>query len=311
MRKKAGQILKYLLMILVTAFLLWLAFNNIEVEEGQSKWGYLAKVWRSANKPFLFASGAAAILSHLIRAERWKLLLHPVGQNASTVHGFLSVMVGYFINLVIPRGGEVSRCYNLYRLNGTPVEVSLGTVMAERVIDLFFLVTLIAISFFIELDNLLYFFQSEQIKNLSGQGSGESGNFYWMLGIGAVIFVTGLYFLARYFYKSRRFLSLRMMSKTRKALKGLKTGLLSVFKLEKRGLFIFYSVLIWILYYFMMYLVMLAFPETAELGFFAALTIFVIGGIAMAIPLPGGAGRSPERSRGRAGRTCRESRARR
>ena len=40
----------------------------------------------------------------------------------------------------------------------------------------------------------------------------------------------------------------------------------------------------------MMYFVMLAFPETQQLGLQAALTIFVIGGIAMAVPLPGGAG---------------------
>ena len=39
-----------------------------------------------------------------------------------------------------------------------------------------------------------------------------------------------------------------------------------------------------------MYFVMLAFPETHSLGLEAALTIFVIGGIAMAVPLPGGAG---------------------
>ncbi len=290
MRKRGTQILKYALMIAVTGFLLWLSFINIEVEEGQSKWGFLVEVWKSADKPFLFASAVAAILSHLIRAERWKLLLHPVGEKASTLHGFLSVMVGYFINLVIPRGGEVSRCYNLYRLNGAPVEVSLGTVVAERVIDLFFLITLIAVSFLIELDNLLYFFQSDQIKELSGRGGSTNSRFYWMLGIGAIVFIAALYFLARYFYRSRKFLALRVMSKTRKALRGLKSGLLSVFRLEKRGLFIFYSVLIWVLYYFMMYLVMLAFPETARLGFFAALTIFVIGGIAMALPLPGGAG---------------------
>ncbi len=277
-------------MIAVTAFLLWLSFINIEVQEGQSKWGFLAGVWKTADKPYLFASGVAAILSHLVRAERWKLLLHPVGQKANTFHGFLSVMVGYFINLVIPRGGEVSRCYNLYRLNNTPVEISLGTVVAERVIDLFFLLTLIAASFLIELDNLLYFFQSDQIRDLTGGGNGGNSSFYWMLGVGALVFVAGLYFLLRYFLKSRRMLTLRLMSKTRKALRGLKSGLLSVFRLEKRGLFIFYSVLIWILYYMMMYLVMLAFPETSVLGIFAALTIFVIGGIAMALPLPGGAG---------------------
>lgn len=290
MRKKGRQILKYIVMIAVTAFLLWLSFINIEVKEGQSKWGFLVETWHLANKPFLFASAGAAVLSHLVRAERWKLLLHPVGRQASTLHGFLSVMVGYFINLVIPRGGEVSRCYNLYRLNGTPVDVSLGTVVAERVIDLFFLITLITISFLIELDNLLYFFQSDQIRELTGQSGQTGSRFYWMLGAGVVIFVTGIYFLVKYFFRSRRFLTLRIMSKTLKALRGLKSGLLSVFRLEKRGLFIVYSLLIWLLYYLMMYLVMLAFPETARLGFFAALTIFVIGGIAMALPLPGGAG---------------------
>lgn len=290
MRKNGQTFLKYFLMIAVTVFLLWISFRNLEVKEGESKLGFLADVWRTANKPFLFASAVAALLSHLIRAERWKLLLKPVGHSMKTSHGFLSVMVGYFINLVIPRGGEVSRCVNLYHLNKTPVEVSLGTVVAERVIDLFFLISLITISFIVELDNLLYFFKSDQIRELTGQTGEDKSNFYWMLVVGGVVFLAGLYFLGRYFLKSKRYLTLRVLTKTRKALKGLKSGLLSVFNLEHRILFIFYSFLIWVMYYLMMFLVMLAFPETASLGFFAALTIFVIGGIAMALPLPGGAG---------------------
>jgi uncharacterized membrane protein YbhN (UPF0104 family) len=36
--------------------------------------------------------------------------------------------------------------------------------------------------------------------------------------------------------------------------------------------------------------VVLAFPETRELGYGAVLTLFAIGAIAMAAPLPGGAG---------------------
>ena len=47
-------------------------------------------------------------------------------------HSFYSLMVGYLVNLVIPRGGEVSRCYNLYKLDKTPVEISFGTVVTER-----------------------------------------------------------------------------------------------------------------------------------------------------------------------------------
>ncbi|MEP2773331.1 MAG: lysylphosphatidylglycerol synthase transmembrane domain-containing protein [Fulvivirga sp.] len=281
------NILKYAVMICVTAFLLWLSFDNIQVSEDESKLEFIGKVWDNANKPFLFLSALAAVLSHVVRAERWKLLLNPMGYKTSLKQGFLSVMVGYFINLAIPRGGEVSRCYNLYRLNKTPVDVSLGTVVAERVIDLIFLILLIGISFLIELDNLLFFFNSEEMQKLTGKGG---GGFPYMLVAGGLIFITGIYLMLRYILAKRRFLALRFILKGKKILKGIKSGITAVFKLEQRILFILYSLIIWLLYYLMMYLVMLAFPETAELGFLAALTIFVIGGIAMAVPLPGGAG---------------------
>ncbi len=276
-------------MLAITGFLLWLSYTNIDVAEGESRWDYIVSVWAKADKPFLLLSAVAALLSHAIRAERWKLLLFPMGYRFSLLQGFMSVMVGYFINLVIPRGGEVSRCYNLYRLNKTPVDVSLGTVVAERVIDLIFLITLIAVSFLVELDTLMYFFRSDEIRELSRTGEG-GGNFPYMVLVGAVIFFVAIYFIIRYIFRTRRFFALRMVTHARRMLRGMKSGVLSVFRLESRVLFILYSIAIWVLYYLMMYFVMLAFPETAHLGIFAALTIFVIGGIAMAIPLPGGAG---------------------
>lgn len=278
---------KYLVMLSITGFLLWLSFENIEVAEGQTRWGFIAGVWGTANKPFLFLSALVALVSHLIRAERWKLLLKPVGYEVSIVNGFLSVMIGYFINLVIPRGGEVSRCYNLYRLSGTPVNVSLGTVVAERVIDLIFLIVLIGASFAIEVDNLLLFFNSEEVKALRGQ---DSQGPPWTMITSGILVALGLFTIVWYLFKTRRYLVLKLMSKSRNVFVGIRDGAKSVLQLEKRFLFIFYSLAIWICYYLMMYFVMLAFPETQSLGLEAALTIFVIGGIAMAIPLPGGAG---------------------
>jgi len=287
MRSKLKNTLKYAVMLGVTAFLLWLSFNNIHVSDGESKLDFISRVWHEANKFLLFLSALAAVLSHIIRAERWKLLLNPMGHHTKIGHSFLSVMVGYFINLAIPRGGEVSRCYNLYRLNKTPVDVSLGTVVAERVIDLIFLLILIGASFLIEVDNLMYFFQSEEIQKLKGNGG---GGFPYMLVIGLLIFVVAIYLVVRYIFNKKRIMALRFLSKGRKVLSGVKSGVTAVFRLEQRLLFILYSLLIWVCYYLMMYLVMLAFPETAELGITAALTIFVIGGVAMAVPLPGGAG---------------------
>ncbi|QSE98611.1 lysylphosphatidylglycerol synthase transmembrane domain-containing protein [Fulvivirga lutea] len=287
MGKKIKNFLKYVVMLLVTAILLWLSFGSIEVKEGESKTEYLLAVWNSADKIFLFLSAFVALLSHLIRAQRWKLLLNPIGHNVTLGQGFLSVMIGYFINLAIPRGGEVSRCYNLYRLNGTPVNVSLGTVVAERVIDLLFLIILLSISFFVELDNLLMFFKSEEVQALTSQKSDRS---YIMIIMAGVLFILAIWLIFTFLLKKRRILVLRFLLKSKNALSGIKDGVKSVLQLESRTLFIIHSLLIWVCYYLMMYFVMLAFPETQNLGLGAALTIFVIGGIAMAMPLPGGAG---------------------
>jgi hypothetical protein len=71
---------------------------------------------------------------------------------------------------------------------------------------------------------------------------------------------------------------------------GFKDGLLSIFRLKQKGLFILYSVVIWLLYFLMSYTVILAFPETRHLGLNAVLSLFAIGSIAMAAPLPGGTG---------------------
>ena len=51
-----------------------------------------------------------------------------------------------------------------------------------------------------------------------------------------------------------------------------------------------YSVLNWVFNFLMSYCVLISFPETAHLGIMDTLTIFAIGGIAMAVPLPGGTG---------------------
>jgi uncharacterized membrane protein YbhN (UPF0104 family) len=60
--------------------------------------------------------------------------------------------------------------------------------------------------------------------------------------------------------------------------------------LKNKGLFIFYSVLIWLLYFGMSYAVLKAFSSTSHLNFSAVFSLFAIGSIAMAAPLPGGMG---------------------
>jgi uncharacterized membrane protein YbhN (UPF0104 family) len=60
--------------------------------------------------------------------------------------------------------------------------------------------------------------------------------------------------------------------------------------MENKGRFIFYSAVIWFLYFLMSYAVLKAFPSTSALGLGAVLSLFAIGSIAMTAPLPGGTG---------------------
>jgi glycosyltransferase 2 family protein len=82
----------------------------------------------------------------------------------------------------------------------------------------------------------------------------------------------------------------KINERVQKLWKGFKTGILSVFKLKNKTLFIFYSCFIWFCYFLSSYAVLKAFPATSQLDFTAVLSLFSIGAIAMAAPLPGGTG---------------------
>jgi uncharacterized protein (TIRG00374 family) len=266
-------------MIAVTAALLWLSVRGLKLDgthEGQSTFDLIWNAWVKANKGYLMLMAAILLFSHVLRAERWRMLLEPSGNKGTLGNSFLSVMVGYLVNLAIPRGGEVSRCYNLFKLEDTPVEVSFGTVVVERIVDVLCLLILIVISFVVEWDKLMVFIESLNIGGDLGTKPRVSPVLIIVI-IGIVGLVLAIYLL-------------RNNPKLKKLLAGFKEGLLAVFRLNNKWLFIGYSIAIWGLYFVMSYTVMLAFGETAELGLRAVLTIFAIGAIAMAVPTPGGAG---------------------
>jgi uncharacterized protein (TIRG00374 family) len=261
-------------MIVLTALLLWLSLRGLTLGEGENKSDFLWKAWQNSNKGYLGLMALVAILSHLLRAERWRMLLVPTGNKVGLTNSFLSLMIGYLVNLAVPRGGEVSRCYNLYKLEKTPVEVSFGTVVVERMVDVICLLLLIALSFFAEWQKLKKFIDALNFS--SGEGFSISP---WMIVVflGVIVFAAAIFFL-------------RKNKKLLKIIEGFKEGLLAIFKMQNKGLFIAFSLGIWLLYFLMSYLVIKAFPETEDLGFSAVLTLFAVGSIAMAAPLPGGAG---------------------
>ena len=269
--------LQYAFIFLVTGVLIWFSLRGLT---GENKGEYLLKTWQAADKGWLIAMAVIAVISHLLRAERWRMLLEPAGHKSKLTYSFLSLMVGYLVNMVIPRGGEVSRCYNLYKLDKTPVDISFGTVVIERIVDLACLLILIALAFIVEADKLFGFIATLPL----GQGADSSGTLILLLYIGGGLLIIGLgvYWLVRKNKKLNAFLV--------RTWHGFKDGFLSIFRLKNKTLFVGYSVAIWAMYFLMSYTVILAFPETKHLGIEAVLSLFAIGSIAMAAPLPGGTG---------------------
>ncbi len=270
---KFKSVIRYIITIAITVVLLWLSLRGLDLQ-GENKIDFLWEAWQKSDKFYLWLMAAFAIVSHIVRAMRWKMLLEPTGQYVGLRNSFLSLMTGYLVNLAIPRGGEVSRCYNLYQLEKTPVQLSFGTVVTERLVDVLCLIVLIGASFYFEWDKLKGF-----IDTLDFSSGRKMTVPVWMW----VALALGILFLAAIYL-------LRKNGKVIKIIRGFTEGMLSVFQLKNKTLFVFYSIAIWGLYFMMSYLVLMAFPETAHLGFSAVVTLFAIGSIAMAAPLPGGTG---------------------
>jgi glycosyltransferase 2 family protein len=279
MSSRLKAYLKYLVILLITIFLVWFSLRSITVHEGENKWDYIVKTWEIADKNWLMIMAFFAISSHVVRSLRWKMLLESAGQQVRLSSSFLSLMVGYLVNLAIPRGGEVSRCYNLYKLDNAPVDVAFGTVVVERIVDLLCLCLLIILAFILESEKLLAF-----IETLPAHLSGASNKIELVLYGGIV----SVFLLAVAFWIVRKNKKLRGL--VVRTWHGMRSGLRSVFQLDNKGLFVFYSVSIWVFYFFMSYAVIKAFKATEHLGFSAMISLFGIGSIAMAAPLPGGTG---------------------
>ena len=273
-KKKFVPILKNTLFFLLGAALLYLVFKD---QDPNLIWQNL----KAANFSYLGVSMVSGYLAIISRGIRWNLLLEPAGYKPKIWNSIHSVTLGYFVNLAIPRAGEISRCTALNRKENIPVNKLIGTVVVERVIDLIMLACLTALSFVLSYSELYTFF-----TNVFKKGDAQEPDYTWLyiiLGIGA-LFMLALIALWG------RIKNLALFQKILDLLKGIKEGFQTIFLLKKKGLFILHTLLIWFNYFFMCYICFQAFEETAHLSLSDGLFIMIVGGLGMVAPAPGGLG---------------------
>jgi glycosyltransferase 2 family protein len=131
-RSRLRRIFGYILPVGLTIIFLYIAFYNVNLSEVFSYVGRASIPWTILFILLFF-------FSHFIRAVRWKYLLASVSSSIKVRHLFGALMVGYGVNCVVPRLGEVSRAVLAGKWEGLSRSTLLGTVILERLIDIIFL----------------------------------------------------------------------------------------------------------------------------------------------------------------------------
>jgi len=126
----------------------YFAFRGIDF---RLLWNYII----SANYFYIVLPLPIMIYSHWLRAVRWKTFLLPINNNVKTRNLFASVMIGYAINNILPRGGEIVRPYVLAKQENMSFSSTFATIVLERLLDVFTLLLLFAITFFVHSEKII------------------------------------------------------------------------------------------------------------------------------------------------------------
>ena len=276
-KDRINAFLKFLFFLSLGLFLIWISTKSLTKEEVETVKSQLL----SANYNILVPSVLIILLSHFIRALRWKMMIVPISYKPSLFNVFLSVLIGFFFNLIFPRLGELMKCTLLGKHEKIPVDKLVGTIVAERLIDVFCLLLVISVTII------------SQYKRVGNYAKELIGSFYekvqYNINNAITLSMILLTLVVLGFIAFKRFQKIKSIEKIKSIIKGILTGFVSIRKIEKKGLFIFYTFSIWFLYLYCIKIGFLAINEISTLGWIPSLTILTFGSFAM-IATQGGIG---------------------
>lgn len=265
---KAKPILKVVLPLLLGVALVWYSLSQISIPK-------LVQYFKDANYTWIALGVSMGVLSHVSRAYRWLFMAEPLGYKPKFANSLMAVYSAYLINFTIPRAGEISRASILTNYEKIPFVKGFGTIIAERIADTIMLLFIVALALFIEFD-FVYNFFADKFNPIS-------------LIIGLLVLIILGFSLVIFIKKSKSQFAL----KVREFLTGLVEGALSIFKMEKKWVFIAHTLFIWVMYVSMFYVTTFAFPELRDIPIAAVLIGFILASFSIAAT-NGGIGSFPE-----------------
>lgn len=266
MKSIIGKTLKTGLPLGLGVFLIYWMFKDITEEEKQQ----IINSFKEANYFWIWICVLGGLISHVSRAYRWKFALEPLGYKPKFLNSFFTVLIGYLVNLLIPRMGEISRCAYLAKHEGFEFNKVFGTVIAERVVDFILLVAMIFGVFILQFDTIGGFL----MKSSFFQKLANPTSLIILALIGGAFVFIG--------YKVLTTSTNGFIIKIKKFIAGIIDGVIAIMKMEKKWWFLFHTVIIWVLYILMYYVAFFSMEGVSEVPIGAVISSFVAGGIAIA-----------------------------
>jgi hypothetical protein len=191
-------------------------------------------------------------------------MLDHLGYESSFANNFMAVNIGYLLNLTVPKSGEISRAVIVKKYNNIPFDKGFGTIVAERIIDMFFLLFFMLLAVVLQFKIVKAFILDKMPLHLIA---------LLLVGgtLGFIVFIL--------IYKYSK---LKIVAIFKEKITGLKEGLLSVVHMKEKWNYFFQTLLIWGSYILTYYVATKAIPETSVLTIGAIITSFVVGSIAIA-----------------------------
>ncbi len=268
---------QYLLSAALSLVFLFLAFRGTDIHQ-------LATSIADANYAWLGISFACLMLSHAVRAYRWRYLLDPIKPSIGFRNLFSGVMIGYLMNNVLPRAGEIARPYALSRLESIPASSAFGTIVMERLLDVAMFLLLVGIIPLVYNGPLVTAFPWLV-------PSGIVVSIFIIVAIGGVVtFILRPDLTDRVLRICTRYLPGWMSDRAERLVHAFLDGFKTLTRPGHLFSITVLTLLIWFLYAEMTYTAFFAFTLQGRLDFASAIVVLAVASVGVAIPTPGGTG---------------------
>ncbi len=280
MKAQILSILKLILFLAIGIFFFWLAFRGQDING-------IKETLLKANYWWLIPSLLFALISNISRAVRWNMLIHPIGYRPKIMNTFAAVFVGYLANLAVPRIGEITRCTVLNRYEKIPVQALIGTVVAERVVDMISLLIILLLVVMLQFELLSLFVMSNFLTPFADKIVG-------LMSKGIIFYAITFAIVAIFVFIIWRFLlhfrTTKFFQKLMGVLKGFVEGLNTIRRLKSKGWFLAHTLILWGCYTLMAYFCFFCFDFSSHMNMMQGITIMIFGGLGFVVPVQGGIG---------------------